>query len=501
MKRERIISEQWVRFLLLAALLYLFIPNVIFLFGWTILPYAIVSSICLTVTFGFIFLKSVRVAPVSFQGWDFVCLVVTLLLCVLMVECIGFHAHVPQTLDMVVRNPIYEALSRDAWPITHPDGKLFVYYLSYWLPAACLRKCGVPMNPATIIFLWTFMGVALSACVLFVRLKGRVLVFFLVLFMLGMASDELWSHSLLEGTIYPRWQMIYRESCMAFRCVETFRCVPGGWLQFISTFNHAVPALLFFSLLFSRRFYLPGILFAAALMTSFSPLMSVALFPILLVLLLLRYKTEPRKTLVGTIGVAAGCSALLIADGVYFMMGTGSGIHPVWLDSSALILPPIQLMRFAVCITWCGVQFLLLYFVFSGRFRRCYVSYVLPIVFLMIMFIWIGMDGNNELLFKGVMVLWLYCAFLAALSWRKATSIKRKVAIVVLLLVFSFTFQRNFMERMKKYTWVSEQMEQNIQDDWHGSLIHPEHFWNSRFWAKDTKLPFMIKHASGFTRR
>lgn len=496
MIREVTISGSWVRGCVFAGLLYLLLPNILFLFGWTLLPYAVTTTGGLLLVFLVLFFKNRYSAPIICSAWDILCLSITLMLCVLLVEAIGFHGQVPQTLDMVVRNPIYDTLVREPWPIAHPDGRMFVYYLAYWLPPAFLLKCGMPIDAATILSIWTFVGMALSAGILFIRLKGRVLVFFLALLLMGLGSDVLHSHAMFEDSIYPRWQMLYRETCIAFSYTETFRCVPGGWLQFINTFNHAVPVLLFFSLLFSRRVNFFGILFAAALMTAFSPLVSIVLFPLLLVLFILHLKRGFCSTCIGSLLVSAGCAALLMADAAYFTMATGSGSHPIWLDSSFQLLPPVQLCRFAVCIALCALQFILLYFVCVCRFHRSYIPWVLGIVFLMSMFIWVGMEGNNELLFKGVMVLWLYISFLVALNWRPATSWKRKVCIVMLLMFFSCTVRKDFANRVSRYTWNPTAMCQNIQDDWHGTLIHPEHFWNSRFWAKDATLPFMIKEAA-----
>lgn len=499
MNKEIKISAGWIQGCIIAAFLYLLLPNVLFLYGWTVLPYALLAITGLCAVSIFLFLRREYCAELICSTWDILCLLMTLFVCFLVVESIGFHGHVPQMYDFIVRNPIYDTLARESWPIAHSDGRMFVYYLAYWLPAALALKSGVPFESATILFMWTFLGIALSACVLFIRLKGRVLVFFVALLVGGLGSDMFAAAFDERGAfIYPQWQLLYK-ACLVFRFSETFRCVPGGWLQFINTFNHAVPVLLFFSLLFSKRVSFFGILFAAALMTTFSPLVSVVLFPLLLVQFILQLRKGIYRTCIYSLLVTTGCVALLLADVSYFMMATGSGIHPIWQDSSLHLLPSFQLFRYGICITVCFIQFLLLYFLCKGRYHCSYVSWSLPIVFLLIMSIWIGMEGNNELLYKGVMVLWLYMALFIALNWRPAISWKRKLSIVIVLLSFSYTFKWDLSGRVVHYTWNPTLMRHNIQDDWHGTLIHPEHYWNSRFWAKDTKLPFMIKKASAPT--
>ena len=122
----------------------------------------------------------------SFSTKDLIKLSISLILLLLLTEFIGFHGHVQQSSDFIVRNPIYSTLIREDWPIYSRTGDYFVYYHAFWLPPALLcRWMHLQQHADTVLFCWTYLGLALTALTFFLRLKGKILLFTIILILAG----------------------------------------------------------------------------------------------------------------------------------------------------------------------------------------------------------------------------------------------------------------------------------------------------------------------------
>ncbi|MBQ7564352.1 MAG: hypothetical protein IJT16_10220 [Lachnospiraceae bacterium] len=199
---------KWVE---LSAFLYLYLPLVIFLFGWTklwiALPVFLVTLAAIELLFYFdrdvIFISEQREAGEPRTGDFFglkravllnlVCAAVTLALCVLWCVASGLGGFVSQTADWYKHNVLLKDLLEQKPPIVYSfSGRTGVlsYYIADYLPAALFagllpKSLGEPLDNAELFLLvWVAIGIFISILVLY-RSFGRGKGYFLPLIFFG----------------------------------------------------------------------------------------------------------------------------------------------------------------------------------------------------------------------------------------------------------------------------------------------------------------------------
>lgn len=297
--------------LLACALLYLLLPNILFLAGWVQTWIAIPLSLLLA----WMCFSLWKNAPqrkrqhTTISGW---CII--LLIPALMTWCIGFDGSFPQTLDFVVRNAVYASLVKDSWPLHSSQGEYFVYYHAFWLPPAALVKLtGLPAVP--VLMAWVYSGLVLFTALLYRRLRGWTAVFLLMLVMVGNAHELVLHHDVLLKFIplpIPETDFFSRLELANQMVWNT------GWVQILYTYNHAIAVFIFLALYLSRLLNHEGLLLASPLMVVTSPIGAVAVAPFLAWLVLTRHGALPR--LLGSPLLYVG--VLLVAlEGLYLAAG------------------------------------------------------------------------------------------------------------------------------------------------------------------------------------
>ena len=109
------------------SLLYLIVPNLLFLAGWVQPVLAGVVAVLLLVA-GWQVWSGTGTESRAWSRGDVAGLMVLALLCLGWTESIGLNGHVIQHHDFIVRNAIYDTLVREPWPIAGAGGS----YFSYW---------------------------------------------------------------------------------------------------------------------------------------------------------------------------------------------------------------------------------------------------------------------------------------------------------------------------------------------------------------------------------
>ncbi len=170
-------------------MLYLLLPNILFLAGWVCWPVAIPSMLALAAGAFFVW-RGTPSALVSVRRGDILGLGAGLLLCVAAVDGSGIIGHTLQSGDFLVRTAIYDTLVRCDWPLFDYQGRYFVYYAAFWLPPALASKImGNGISSYALLQLWVTLGVMLAFLSLFCRWRGRAWMVLLIALALGSLYD------------------------------------------------------------------------------------------------------------------------------------------------------------------------------------------------------------------------------------------------------------------------------------------------------------------------
>lgn len=189
MKRINIISFD--KLMMQIAYFYIFFPFILFCIGWLRWYYALTAIFIITASV-ILSLKDtneyINVNILKNKNKIFVTL--TVILIWVLFSGIGSYAY--QTEDHNVRNALLNDLTSHKWPYKLNEGGhifknapsvIFVYYISYWLPAAFVGKLfGVSASYFT-LFLWTYIGMTLTIYFFF-RYFKRFKLYLLLIFML-----------------------------------------------------------------------------------------------------------------------------------------------------------------------------------------------------------------------------------------------------------------------------------------------------------------------------
>ncbi len=144
--------------------LYLALPVIIFMAGWLKWYWAL--PFCLLTVYACIrgFTESVRTRCLAIKGrvnWKTVLAVFFLI--VLWVFLSGVGGFCYQNSDHAVRNAIFRALVERSWPVISYNGKRgLIYYIGFWLPAACIGKIFGLEAGYAVQLIWAVLGVFIT---------------------------------------------------------------------------------------------------------------------------------------------------------------------------------------------------------------------------------------------------------------------------------------------------------------------------------------------------
>ena len=471
-----------------ASLLYLLIPNILFLLGWLVAVVAIPFCIALLGAAIWV-VKQLPSVNVRFTKNEIIRLFIVLAASLIVVEMIGFHGHSLQHGDFFVRNPIYETLIRDEWPIYNPDGQYFVYYLSFWLPPAFLAKITEgAITPATILWLWVYIGVALGFLTLFLRIRGRILPLFILLFLVG----TVWDWRFIQNSIHYRAQF------------SPFCAMLDSWLEYLNllpvhvpwrtalncTFNHSIPVFLTFTLLISP--YVPRLVypFFAALMVSGSPLGALAIFGILIYRLIPAFTDREQCFYLASRWYLWVATLLVVLVALYFAEGS-SAVTPRWAWEKH---PVVGLDKALACTGQLAGAAIMIAaaFIFLYKYRRTGLFIYMILMFALCSVFFMG-AVNNEWQFKASLLPYCCFAFLASYAW-KHMGHKSRILFMCFVLFCSGAVVQTGINLFRTYSWNKIQIQKNIRNEWNGHLYHPEHWVSSSFWGDGNVNPIFIRN-------
>lgn len=475
-----------VRAVTLAALGYLLLPNLLFLLGW-VRPCIAFPLIALLLMGSFwcwkqAFSGKFAIAShIRCSKQDLVYLLATLLFGLLLTDMIGIHGHIMQASDFRVRNPIYQTLIEQDWPIFSPRDEYFIYNHITWLvPAFLCKICGCWLSPATALFNWLYLGLVIVSLVLFLRLRRHVFVFMVALLCYGAISTM--AYEVLHMLI-PMDEC--REKIMAATVIRG-----GGYIFFyvhwVQFFNHVLPCMICLALYLSKCIPLRYYAVPAALMVMGSPMGAVAVF----IILLFAYLRKPREIIAAMCCWPVWvCVALLICGALYFLGQEGSGVRMLWSENpySEMMSPLMRRPELRVARYLSGLVWLLLplYLLVQKPLRRTMWWKIIILLAGLLPLVWVG-RMDNQLVSKGSLVLYMLCVWLLTYQW-KISNCTRKWLLALFLICSSSHIIGCFLNRdVRHYTWSREGTARHIYDPWGGTLDHPELYEYKNFWGTVT---------------
>lgn len=488
------------------ALLYLLLPNLLFLWGWMEPIASIPLSLALLYGSWLIVRKPMPPhARVESTPTDRRCLAAALVLAFAWVFLSGITGNSQQSYDFFVRNPIYETLVRCDWPLFSRSGEYFIYYFAFCLPPALFSKWTGVANGNIwlwdfILMLWTYLGVALVVLLLYGKLKKHILLFFLlwicfdsfahlgkILFDSAAFRLELLAH--MEPGALSSWWNKLLTACT------------GTTTQLYYTYHHAVPIWLICSLLLTRlpkaaacpagkgrEQMLAACLFYSALGVLCSPLGSAGVLILLGFLFAAAWKKEhfslPRLALHPC--TLAGVALVALAV-VYLSRNQGGECRLLWQESPLNSTP--ELAKRATSYLLSLATTLPFFLILLPKSQWCSPIWKACITIICALpHIFIGIR-SNELLFKGNAPLYLLLAYLVSAGW-SVTSARRRIVIIASCLVCSWTALTQLGSAVSTFGMDAHTIRQNRYDPWQGHLYHPDSNAYQQFWGAPPPYPF-----------
>lgn len=476
------IGKRFHSFTITTSIIYLVIPNIIFLLGWVQPIWSIPISLLLA-TIPFYVKKEIDTALANrnfnFSKSDIACLIFALLMGLPVIESIGFHGHVCQDPDFIVRNPIYETLIREDWPIFSSRGEYFVYYHVFWLPPAILAKAFSPANhSATLLFIWSYVGFALMTCLLFQKLKKKIIVFALIA---GLCESLSFSSVFFSSHFEKEFITLIGNDL-------NHMLLQSSWLhQLRPNFNHAIPSFICLALLLTKSIPYRYSFIPVGLILLLSPLLILSLLPY--ILLSIRYNKKGFYDLVINIPNIC-CGIFILIALAYLSCQKGAGIHLILTDTEnwrevgpRFTALPFRLFR----VTLVAVLSFLPLLIIHRRLHKTKPFVSLCLFILLSAILWVG-RCYNEFLFKGGLLYSFFYAWLVTIQFFHISRIRQFVCVTVLAacayptVIIAIPIIHGYKIRGK---------ESYINNTWGGHLNHPECDAYRNFFTED-KYPAIL---------
>lgn len=365
--------------------LYLILPSVIFIIGWLKPYWGLLFGILMAFACVKGFAGSMQDKCFAMAGCNSKTLLKALVMIALWVYLSGIGGWCYQNGDHGARNAIFRALVEYDWPvISHDGGRGLIYYIGFWLPAACIGKVfGLEAGYAAQV-IWAVAGIFIVYYLICVY-RGKVdlwpvvfMIFFSGLDYAGawiLGEEELINLSL--STHLEWWAVDFQFTSMT--------------AQLFWVFNQAIPAWVATIMIMTQK-NCKNMLFILSLTMLSSTIPFVGLIPIAVYFYIQRVAEDRRcwseiftfQNMVGVL-IIGGCVFL------YLIGNVSGGI--INQDNAELIVkePAARWLRYLLFFT---LEFgIYLYFVCKYR-KRDSLIYLVTAILLVCPFIKVG-EGHD----------------------------------------------------------------------------------------------------------
>ena len=227
--------------------IYVILPILIFTIGWCNIYTAIVGTVIIIISFYFLYKNAPQIWMPSNKKEIFL-LISIFLITLIWVYSSGIGALVFQNLDHNCRNPIYELLVTQSWPVESTNGlAILTYYIGFWMPSAGIGKI---FNNIQIGYyfqiLWATVGIFLFFYYVLATLKHKnifpvlIFIFFSGLDVVGTYLTRGADVSFLNPITHMEWW--YSGFQLSSMTTQLY------WV-----FNQAIPAWIVLMLLYHQK--------------------------------------------------------------------------------------------------------------------------------------------------------------------------------------------------------------------------------------------------------
>ncbi len=440
--------------------LYIVLPILIFIIGYCNLPVAIVgtSIICLC---SYLLYKNSPKLWIPQNKKDWYLLIIGLIIITFWVYYSGIGCYSFQTPDHNCRNPIFELLVTEKWPVIQNAQYILTYYIGFWLPAAVIGKIFNSINIGYFAqFVWAILGIFLTFYYIAAIFKKKILlpliifIFFSGMDIIGTVIVDLLSDN--TG---------HANSLNIFSHLEWY--FPGFQFSSFTTqlywvFNQAIPAWVAMLLLLHEKDN-RSMIFIYSCLFLCSTLPAIGMLPILFYLCLkngnnslkhLCNKNNFINILKNGFSVQNVLGTLFITPITYLYLSNNiasTNISGVAKNTSHITLGFILI--WLIMFIMLEVGFYLCYT--FKKYKSDPLYYIIWLCFLFYPFIHIG--GSNDFCMRAtipaLIILYLY---VVSIFYEENKSTKSKlftIALIVTLILGSFT---PFHEITRSVYWTAK---------------------------------------------
>ena len=266
--------------------IWIVLPVLIFVIGWCNLPVAIFGSAIILICFYFL-VKNAPKLWIPSQKKEFFLIGITFLIALFWVYCAGIGGYTYQNLDHNCRNPIFEMLVNQSWPVESENHfAIMVYYIGFWMVPAVIGKLFHSIDVGFFTqLIWGTIGIFLFFYHVFTTVKEKKL-WIVILFILFSGLDD------IGWLIYQQMpEVLFEDSIMHlewwFEIIQYSS--PSGQLFWV--FNQCIPAWLVTMMLYNEKNNKSMIFIYSYLLIS-GTLPAIGLLPILMYWMLKNGETD-----------------------------------------------------------------------------------------------------------------------------------------------------------------------------------------------------------------
>ncbi len=256
---------------------YLILPVIVFIIGYCNLPVMILGGVLISISSYFVFKNPLKLwKPENKKQKLFLASV--FLISLIWVYSSGIGALVFQNFDHNCRNPIFELLTTQDWPVVIADNKLILtYYTGFWMVPAVIGKLFQSIDIGYYAqIIWASIGVFLVFYFILASLKKKNYIP-IVIFIFFSGMDYLGA-SILQN--FAEYNSVYNPNNIVSHLEWWF---PGFQFSSMTTqlywvFNQAIPAWVLTMLLYHNKNN-KNIIFLYSCILLCSTLPAIGIFP------------------------------------------------------------------------------------------------------------------------------------------------------------------------------------------------------------------------------
>ena len=393
---------------------------------------------------------------------------------------LGLDGRLQQSWDFIVRNPLYQDLIREAWPLGFADRGCVIYPLQFWLVPAGVSALLPAWCSTVVLQLWVFFGM-----------------FLLALNIAAYWGDwRAWVLSVGLLVVAPLTRVVDIAGMFGLYPSGVFMVnmgVPSALTQWFDTYHFFIITCLYLTLVAGRRLPVGVLLFVSALLAVMHPMMAAMLF---LPVCVRVWQARGREGMPGLIRPLLSVEsfvamALVILAALYYLSGScgqwcivfdaplGRGLNP---ESVLVCLCSVLLLILPLWAAWmCSKQKILLLLM----------AYI-PVLIL----VWVGYEnGISEWRFKFV-VLYTYMLIFCLLQAAGRSNKSR----MILLCLFAVSTVSVVAELHRKKVHIAAPAgfparQEYMMNDY-SSMRDTEGLLRKQFFAPSYVVPSLFRDAS-----